>query len=165
MEHRTFHKILQNRHIIGYFCYVDDILLIFDKTITDINQVLNEFNTATPSLPFTVEHESDNKINFLDLTIKKDDGKFSFEIYRKPTCTDIIIPHDSCHPTEQKLSAIRYLHNRNNTYLTDDENKQKEQTIINQILHNNQYNQLSTTKYTRQKPSTHIHNRKQVKWA
>jgi hypothetical protein len=63
MEHKTFHQILQNHKIIGYFRYVDDILMIFDQTTTDINQVLKEFNTATPSLQFTMDFEKDNKIN------------------------------------------------------------------------------------------------------
>jgi regulator of PEP synthase PpsR (kinase-PPPase family) len=112
-----------------------------------------------------MEHETDNRINFLDLTIKKDNGHLSFEIYRKPTCTDIIIPRDSCHPTEQKLSAIRYLHNRNNTYTTDQDSKQKEHAIINQILHNNRYDQIQTTKYTGKKPPTNTQDTKQKKWA
>jgi hypothetical protein len=111
-----------------------------------------------------MELETDNKINFLDLTIKKDSGHFSFKIYRKPTCNDIIIPHDSCHPTEHKLSAIRYLHHRNNTYNTDQAGKQKERTIINQIIQNNQYDPLQTAKHVRQKPPTHTHNKKQKKW-
>jgi hypothetical protein len=164
IEHNVLYGILQNHNVIGYFYYVDDILLFFDKTVTNITQVLNEFNTATATLKFTMEPETDNKINFLDITIKKEEDKFSFDIYRKPTCTDIIIAHDSCHPTEHKLSAISYLHNRNNTYLTDKESKQNEQTVINQILYN-KYDPLLSTKYNRQKPPTHIHKQKSEKWA
>jgi hypothetical protein len=151
-EHTTFHRILQRHKIIGYFRFVDDILLIFDNTVTDINQVLSEFNSATPSLQFTMELETDNRINFLDLTIRKNNGHFEFEIYRKPTCTDIIIPQDSCHPTEHKISAIRYLHNRNNTYSTNQDSKMKEHAIINQILHNNRYDQSQTSIHTKRTP-------------
>jgi hypothetical protein len=57
--------------------------------------------------------------------------------------TDIIIPHESRHPTEQNLSAIQYLQNRNETYLTDTHSKQKEKHIIGHILRNNSYD--STT--------------------
>jgi hypothetical protein len=83
-------------------------------------------------------------INFLDITIKKEKNQISFDIYRNPTSTDIIIPQDSCYPIKQKLSAIRYLQNRHSTYPTDEKSKQKEQQIINQILHNNQYDPSST---------------------
>jgi hypothetical protein len=40
----------------------------------------------------------------------------SIDMYRKPTYTDVIIPSDSCHPREQKMAAIQYLHDRLNTY-------------------------------------------------
>ena len=39
-------------------------------------------------------------------SIYKTDKAISFNIYRKPTATDIIIPNDSCHPPEQKVAAI-----------------------------------------------------------
>jgi aspartyl-tRNA synthetase len=125
-------------------------------TVTDINQVLKEFNSATPSLQFTMEEETDNGIHFLDLTIKKNNEHFEFEIYRKPTCTDIIIPQDSCHPTEHKTSAIRYLNNRNNTYQTNQDSKKKEHDIINQILRNNHYDHSHTPTQTK-KPPLHPH--------
>lgn len=44
MEYKQYRKILQKRNIIGYFRYVDDILLMFAYTLTDINSVLHEFN-------------------------------------------------------------------------------------------------------------------------
>jgi hypothetical protein len=76
-------------------------------------------------------HWNKNKItiHFLDLTIART-YNFQFKIYRKPTTTDAIIPTDSCHPAEHKMSAIRYLHNRNQEYITTPEEKQKEDKII-----------------------------------
>jgi hypothetical protein len=68
----------------------------------------------------------ENGINFLDITISKVDHKISFNVYRKPTATDIIIPNDSCHPPEQKLAAIKYLINRLSTYPMNETNKRKE---------------------------------------
>ena len=59
-------------------------------------------------------------------------------MYRKPTSTDILIPSESNHPTEHKISAIRYLQDRNNTYHTNTQSKQKER-VIQQILQNNHY--------------------------
>jgi len=93
---------------------VNDVPIIYNETITDVERVLNSFNDITPSLTFTLEQEKE-KLNFLDISIIKATDKISFDIYRKQTTSDIIIPNDSCHPTEQKLAAIRYFTNRINT--------------------------------------------------
>jgi hypothetical protein len=61
-----------------------------------------------------MEKESHSS-NFLDL-IHRREKELEFEIYRKPTQTDIIIPNDSCHPHEYKISNINYVINRLNTY-------------------------------------------------
>jgi hypothetical protein len=81
--------------------------------------------------------EADNRINFLDITATKVDHKISFNIYRKPIATDVIILSDSCHPPEQKLVAIRYITNRHLTYLTKETNKRKEHDTLKPILYKN----------------------------
>ena len=43
------------------------------------------------NIKFTVQTEVDNKINYLDLKLKKK-CRFEFSIYRKPTHTDTTIP-------------------------------------------------------------------------
>jgi hypothetical protein len=83
-----------------------------------------------------VEKETQNRINYLDLTITKEDNKLTFVIYRKPTTTDSIIHNDSCHPNEHKKLAINYLINHMNTYSLTHRNKNLEQTIIKEILKN-----------------------------
>jgi hypothetical protein len=104
----------------------------------------------------------------LDITINRHNDKLNFDIYRKPTCTGIIIPRDSNHPIEHKLSAIRFLHNRNFTYPLNTNSKQREQKVINQILHNNLYNPQTFTnkiaKTTRNKKNTDNFNNK-LPWA
>jgi len=118
---------------------VDDILIIYNENITDVNQVLKSFNVITPSLTFTLVQEEENKLNFLDILIIKTKDKISFDIYRKKTTSDIIIPNDSCHPIEQKLAAIRYFTNRINTYSLDNTEKQAETNIVKQIVNNNKF--------------------------
>jgi hypothetical protein len=101
--------------VIGYFRFVDDILVVNDTDKTNIHHVLNSFNNVMPTMNFTSEEEVDNNINFLDITISKINNNISFDIYRKPTTTDSIIPYDSCHPLEPKLASFRYTKNRNET--------------------------------------------------
>ena len=123
MENTTIPELLIKHNFKGYFRYVDDILLVYIDNTTSIHNVLDEFNNLTPKLKFTLQEEQDNQINFLDITIKKKQKGLSFDIYRKPTTTDIITPRDSCHPNEQKTAAIRYYHDRLLTYRLTPENR------------------------------------------
>ena len=73
----------------------------------------------------------------MDITITENHDELSFEIYRKLSATDIIVPNDSCHPREQKTTAIRYYCYRLKTYKLTPENIRKERDNIQQILVNN----------------------------
>ena len=106
LENTTLSDILIQHNVLGYFRYVDDILIIYKEDHTDIHHVLNLFNNTTPTLSFTMETENNSNIDFLDITIYKT-NELAFRIYRKPTATDHIISHDSNHPPpERKISAI-----------------------------------------------------------
>jgi hypothetical protein len=76
-----------------------------------------------------LEEKQNNQISFLDITIKKNQKGLSFEVYRKPTTTDIIIPNDSCQPNDHKTAAIRHYRNRLDTYKLTPENKKKEKKL------------------------------------
>jgi hypothetical protein len=64
VEHTVIYDILLRSQILGYFRYVDDILIVYDADLTNINEVLSSFNDATPTVKFTVEEEKNNQINF-----------------------------------------------------------------------------------------------------
>ena len=68
MEGTTIPVILSKHNIKGYYRYVDDILIVYTDTTTNIHTVLDEFNSITPKLEFTLEEEQNDKINFLDFT-------------------------------------------------------------------------------------------------
>jgi hypothetical protein len=76
--------ILIQHHIIGYFRYVDNILIIYKHSLTHIQNVLSKFNNLTPNLKFSMEEEKDNSINFLDIAITKKKDHLSHTTYRKP---------------------------------------------------------------------------------
>jgi hypothetical protein len=63
IESTAIYKILKQNRIIGYFRYVDDILIIYNKSITNIQEVFKAFNNVTPNIKFTKEDEIDNSIN------------------------------------------------------------------------------------------------------
>ena len=149
IENTAINDILRHNNIAGYFRYVEDILIVYNKTATNILEVFNSFNKLMPTMKFTIESEVDDKINVLDITIMKEQDKLAFNIYRKPTTTDSIIPNVSCHPPEHKLAAIKYLTNRMNTYNLNMANEEKEIRIIEHFLHNNKYDDSTLNKFTK----------------
>jgi hypothetical protein len=135
---------------------------VYNKDTTNIYDVFNVFNNIMPTMKFTTEEEKE-KINFPDITISKEKDNLSFDINRKPTATDTIIPSDSCHPHEYKLAAVRYLANRRETYNLKAINKEKENNTIKQILCKNKYISIlnkSTTMQNKVKQYT-----SKTKWA
>ena len=58
-------------------------------------------------------------------------------IYRKPSFTDSIIPYSSNHPPQHKNAAVRYLHNRLNTYHLQHDEFKDELDTIHDIMQNN----------------------------
>jgi hypothetical protein len=52
MEHKQIYPILTKHQIIGYFRYVDDILIIYDQRITNIEETLREFNEQQRNIKF-----------------------------------------------------------------------------------------------------------------
>ena len=82
-----------------------------------------------------MELESDEAINFLDLTIRK--NSLAFKIYHKPTHTDMLIHNSSMHPYVHKLAAFHsYIHRLVSTPLST-EDFQCELKFIKQLAVNN----------------------------
>jgi hypothetical protein len=97
-EHQHMAQISAKHKIINFFCYVDDILIIFDLNHSNIQAILADFNILHPKLQFTTEAEKDNAINYLDINIHRTPSGWKTAVYRKSTSTDTIIPYISNHP-------------------------------------------------------------------
>lgn len=70
----------------------------FDGKTRQINTLLNYINNINTNLQFTVEIESNNEINFLDVT------KYTkYKVQRKTTTTDMVIHANSFHSVSQKM--------------------------------------------------------------
>jgi len=164
IENTVISDILVKYHIVEYFLYADDSLIVYNKGTTNVYDVFNVSNNIMPTMKFTIEEEKENRINFLDIAILKEKDNISFDIYRKPTATYSIIPKDSCHPHEHKLAATRYLDNRMEIYNLNATNKEKENNTIKQILCNHKYDisilNKSTTTENKVKQNT-----SKTKWA
>jgi hypothetical protein len=117
-------------------------------------------------MKFMAEPESNNQINFLDITIHKKTAKLTFSIYRKPSFTDSIIPYSLNHPPQHKHAAIRYLQNRLNTYHLKHEEYKEELDTIHDIMQNNGFPTHTQTPHSEtahcsnHQPGTRQHNAK-----
>jgi SpoVK/Ycf46/Vps4 family AAA+-type ATPase len=60
-------------------------------------------------------------------------------VYRKPTCTDVVIPHSSNHPDSHKSAAFHYMLDRVLKLPPNDEEKMKEMAVIKTIAKHNVY--------------------------
>jgi hypothetical protein len=136
IEENYILNILTNNNILGYYRYVDDILIIYDHISTNINTLLNKFNQIHQKLTYTMELENNQQINF-DITISRTNNALEFNIFRKPTYTDTIIPYNSCHPTEHKFTGLRYFISHLNTYQAKPKERDNEKLTTQNIAHNN----------------------------
>jgi hypothetical protein len=112
---------------------------------------MEDSNSASPKLSVSLQHKLNNSTNFLDITIARNIDSIQFSIHRKSTTTDTMIPTTSCYPPEQKYSTIRYFLNRIKCYTL--EQKKKQISIVDNILHNNPI-PLKTTNLTTSQQKT-----------
>ena len=95
-----------------YKRYVDDCFAMFDDK-RDAQEFLGKLNQLNPALEFTVEHEENQTLPFLDVNVHKErNGAFSTSIYRKPTFAGQYQHWNSFCPIQRKLNLIDLLIHR-----------------------------------------------------
>jgi hypothetical protein len=159
IEHNQILNLLIKHKIISYHRYVDDILIVYNTQHTNINNTLNEFNNIHRKIQFSTEAESNNIINFLDISIVRTCNNLKFDIFINPTATDIMIHNMSFHPIEHQFAGINYLINRITTYPITEQNVDIEEQNINHLLKANGYHNLNSTELIRYK-QLHINDHK-----
>jgi RecG-like helicase len=102
--------LINKYQIIWYFRRVEDLML-YNPHTTNTDNALDKFNQLKPKLKLTIENETNNKINYLDLTIINNKGRIEFNIYRKPAATDLNIRNNSTLPIQHK-KCYQLLNNR-----------------------------------------------------
>jgi hypothetical protein len=100
-------ELLNTNHWF-YTRYVH-ILIIYDQTRIDCNQILHQANSVHRNSLFNFTEENNATISFLDIPIHRINTRAETEIHRKSTSTDTVIHFTSNHPYEHKLAAFRFL--------------------------------------------------------
>ena len=67
-------------HVLGYFIYIGDILIVCDNIISNIISVLKNFNIS-PKLMIPLEQELGNTINVLDITVTNSSNSLGIGIH------------------------------------------------------------------------------------
>lgn len=131
--------------------YVDDTIAAIPENTAD--ELLEKLHSFHNQLKFTLGVETDNKINFLDLTvIRKSVGSNSTNWFIKPSASCIILNNLSEHSTVRKVGIMKNLMFRAYTLSDSDfhkinENKTKKWlkknyyplNLVNRIMDNYRY--------------------------
>ena len=83
--------------------FADDVYSILKRT--HLENVLHHINNLHQSIKFTMKEESNGELAFLDIFLKRNNGKISVLVYRKPTHTDQYLRYTSHHQASCKKSA------------------------------------------------------------
>ena len=89
--------------------YVDDSFCIIKSDAASFHDSLNSIDQH---ISFTIEHEYNGQLPFLDTLISRDNGKRLVDIYRKPTHTDRYLDFHSHHDRKHKISTAQTLLHR-----------------------------------------------------
>ncbi|KAJ0050344.1 hypothetical protein NL108_017792 [Boleophthalmus pectinirostris] len=87
--------------IIKRFRYIDDIFCIFRGSIQQLESFVSLLNSFDSNLQFTAQFSS-NKVSFLDMWVRKDNGNIITSLYRKETDKNTSLLASSFHPTPLK---------------------------------------------------------------
>jgi hypothetical protein len=112
LEKKWYPNIINSRHIQYIGRYVDDVLIVFDSALTTANDILLDHNKMHTNIKYNMEMEENEYISYLDLNIHRNTNNIQLGIYRKPTSTDIVIPHSSNHPDSHKTAAFHFMLDR-----------------------------------------------------
>jgi len=130
---------LESKEIVYYKRYVDDILIIYNQNKTNEQTILEEINKIDQNLQFKMSTEENNIINYLDITIHRNNNNIDISIYRKPTGTNTTIQFSLNHPYKHKIAAFKYHIHRMLTLPITEGSKQEKWKIIITMAKNNGY--------------------------
>ena len=84
-EEMHLKHILDSKKITYYARYVDDILIVYDSAKKINTQDIDTYiNSIDSNIKPNITHEEQRSINFLDLTITRNQNKLEIDLYRKP---------------------------------------------------------------------------------
>ena len=102
-----------------------------------------------------MEEESNGELAFFDTLLKRNNGKISIFVYRKPTHTYEYLHYSSHHQTSCKESVVFSLLNRASSIITNNDGLYKENARIKQVLKKNGYQERIISKIFKRITNNH----------
>jgi len=112
LEEEYIKHCLEHKDIVYYRRYVDDLLIIYDQSRIKVDKILNFISNVDARLEFNLSQEAENTLQYLDLSIRRNDNNIELDIYRKQTYADIMMHYTSNHPHDHNLAAFIFYTNR-----------------------------------------------------
>jgi len=136
-EKNHMHK-LRELGVIKWYRYVDDVFATL-KEKSQADSILKYMNEQHPNIKFTIEHEENNTLPFLDTCVLRGVIKYKTTVYRKKTFTGVYLNWTSLTSRKYKIGVINCLAERAWRICTEREDKMCELNKLRAILARNDY--------------------------
>ena len=93
-----------------------------------LENFFHHINNLHQNIKFTMEKESNGQLAFLDTLLKRNNGKVSVLVYRKPTHADQYLHYSSHHQTSCKEIVFSAFFNRECSIITNKDDLTKDNT-------------------------------------
>jgi hypothetical protein len=130
---------IKDPRLILWKRYRDDVFIIWkgdSKALESYKEVLNNIE---PRIKFTMEFEKDGILPFLDLNVKRSQGKITTSIYRKPTHTQLYLHWRSNHGKNALLGTLKSLIHRAHKLIDEKEDLLQELQLLKDVFIQNGY--------------------------
>lgn len=88
----------------------DDTFMTWTGSLQELEEFHSYLNTLHPTIQWTKEIESDNKIPFLDVLIFHNNNQIRTSVYRKPSASDRYTHYTSAQAWKEKAATIKSLY-------------------------------------------------------
>ena len=104
-------KIFGTENILFYYRYVDDCFLVLKDSV-DLHKLLETLNKIDQHIKFTFEIEQNSRLNYLDVTIERQENKFETYWYYKPEKPPKFTSYKTFSPKRYKTNLITCMVNK-----------------------------------------------------
>ena len=120
-----------------------------------LENFFHHINNLHQNIKFTMEKESNGQLAFLDTLLKRNNGKVSVLVYRKPTHADQYLHYSSHHQTSCKEIVFSAFFNRECSIITNKDDLTKDNTWIKLVLKKNGYQESIVSKIFKRITNNH----------
>lgn len=101
-------QLISNIKGVLYFGrYVDDVIVLYDMSMTNVKFIKDIANSYHTDIKFTVEEEKNGCLPFLDVVITRNDNSLTFKSYKKQCYVDVLMNYRSLVPEHVKMNSFR----------------------------------------------------------